>query len=405
MTKDNYIVQIRSIIDAHHTQYGKFLKRPENKHLLDYIMAYESEKLKNNNMQTHLYWLLNGIHDFPICDAPDCNNPITRDVANIFRGYDRTACSCKCARKTDHYKEAYKKSINEHFGCDHPMHSQEIKDKVRETTTERWGGIGFASDEIHQKYEDKCMELYGVKNGGGSEQALKKIVETTRERFGVDNAMQCEEIKKKVDDTNLEKYGEKRYILTEEGQEQRIQTCIEKFGGRCPMSSPEVQEKSKQTKKERYGDEHYHNVEQMVKSQKELYGGLWGGERGRLNNKPYTTSKGEKEVLEFVKSIYHGTIIENDRTQMEPNSENNWIENHELDIWLPDIKVAIEFNGTYWHSLPNIMESDKFKRLQCESRGIKLFTISEEEWNSDKDSLKSSLSEMVNSFNEAKLKL
>ena len=164
------------------------------------------------------------------------------------------------------------------------------------------------------------------------------------------------------------------------------------------MSSPEVQEKSKQTKKERYGDENYNNVEQIVKTQKELYGGLWG-------NKIYHTSKGEKEVLEFVKSIYHGTIIENDRTQMEPNSENNWIENHELDIWLPDIKVAIEFNGTYWHSLENVSESDKFKRLQCESKGIKLFTISEEEWNSDKDSLKSSLSKMVNSFNEAKLKL
>ena len=38
------------------------------------------------------------------------------------------------------------------------------------------------------------MEL---KNGGGSEQALKKIMETTRERFGVDNAMQIDEIKKK----------------------------------------------------------------------------------------------------------------------------------------------------------------------------------------------------------------
>ena len=95
--------------------------------------------------------------------------------------------------------------------------------------------------------------------------------------------MRCEEIKKKVDETNMERYGEKRFILTEEGQEQRIQTCIERFGGRCPMSSPEVQEKSRQTKKERYGDENYNNVEQIVKTQKELYGGLWG-------NKIYHTS-------------------------------------------------------------------------------------------------------------------
>ena len=320
MTNNNYIEQIRSIIDAHHTQYGKFLKRPENKHLLDYIMSYENEKLKNNNMQTHLYWLLNGIHDFPICDAPYCNNPITKNVANIFTGYDRTACSCKCARMTNHYKEAYKKSLVEHYGCEHPMHCQEIKDKVRETTEERWGGIGFASKEIHQKYEDKCMELYGVANGGGSEQALKKIVETTRERFGVDNAMQLDEIKRKVFDKQFE-----------------------------------------------------------------LYGGYWGGTK---NRKIVKISKGEKEVLEYVKSIYSGTIIENDRTQMEPNSENNWLENHELDIWLPGIKVAIEYNGTYWHSLPNIVESDHFKKLQCESKGISLISISEQDWTDDQERCK-----------------
>ena len=213
------------------------------------------------------------------------------------------------------------------------MQCQEIKDKVRTTTEERWGGIEFASKEIHQKYEDKCMELYGVKNGGGSEQALKKIMETTRERFGVDNAMQIDEIKKKVFDKQFE-----------------------------------------------------------------LYGGYWGGTKTR---KIIHVSKGEKEVLEFVKSIYSGTIIENDRTQMTPNDENGWIENHELDIWLPDIKVAIEFNGTYWHSLPNKIESDKFKKIQCESKGIRLLTISESDWDNEQDICKSKIIDflkIVNTF-------
>ena len=180
------------------------------------------------------------------------------------------------------------------------MQCHEIKDKVRTTTEKRWGGIGFASKEIHQKYEDKCMELYGVKNGGGSEQALKKIMET-----------------------KMERYNHPYFVF--------------------PL-----------------------------------------GEQGMV-------SKGEKEVLEFVKSIYSGTIIENDRTQMTPNDENGWIENHELDIWLPDIKVAIEFNGTYWHSLPNKIESDKFKKIQCESKGIRLLTISESDWDNEQDICKSKI--------------
>ena len=44
------IQQISNIVDALHTQYGKFLRKPENKHLLDYIMSYENDKLKDNNM-------------------------------------------------------------------------------------------------------------------------------------------------------------------------------------------------------------------------------------------------------------------------------------------------------------------------------------------------------------------
>ena len=390
MTNDNYIEQIRGIIDAHHAQYGKFLKRPENKHLLDYIMSYESEKLKDNNMQTHLYWLLNDIHDFPVCDAPYCNNPITKNVANIFTGYDRTACSCKCAKKTSHYKEAYKKSINEHFGCNHPMHSQEIKDKVRETTEERWGGIGFASKEIHDKYEEVCMEKYGVANGGGSEQALKKIVETSRKRYGVDNAMQCEEIKQRLVESNLKNHGVECTFQLPEVQEKRIQTCNERFGGNSPMCDPEIQTKAKQTKLERYGNENYNNVEQIVKTQMERYGGLWG-------NKPHkSTSKVEKDVLEYVKSIYHGQIVENDRTQMRPTDENGWFDNHELDIWLPEIQVAIEVNGDYWHSFPKVMKTDTFKMFQYEAKGITLVSIRESDWNNNQEFSKKQIASIVN---------
>ena len=328
----NKIIQeIRTIVDTHHTQYGKFLRKPENKHLLEFIENYESEKLKDNNLQTKIYWILNNLHDYPKCHNPNCphGGVVKSNVRNIFTGYgtEYPTCCSACAKHTQEYLKNYGDSLEEKYGSRHPMHCQEIKDKVRTTTEERWGGIGFASKEIHQKYEDKCMELYGVKNGGGSEQALKKIMETTRERFGVDNAMQIDEIKKKVFDKQFE-----------------------------------------------------------------LYGGYWGGTK---NRKIVHVSKGEKEVLEFVKSIYSGTIIENDRTQMTPNDENGWIENHELDIWLPEIKVAIEYNGTYWHSIPNIIESDKFKKIQCESKGIRLLTISESDWDNEQDICKSKIIDFI----------
>lgn len=52
-------------------------------------------------------------------------------------------------------------------------------------------------------------------------------------------------------------------------------------------------------------------------------------------------SKGEKEIVNYIKSIYNGIVLENDKKIIHP---------YELDIYLPEINIAIEFNGTYWHS-------------------------------------------------------
>lgn len=364
------------------------MRKPENKDLFDFIMSYEAKKLKNNNLQTHIYWLLNDIHDFPICDAPECNNPITKDVGDIYNGYDRTACSCKCARKTEHYLKNYRDSIEKHYGCQHPMHCQEIKDKMRKTTEERWGGIGFASKELSEKERKIFLEKYGSDDPGNLPEFREKSRQTSIENWGVDNPMKTEEVKQKIVETNRERYGVDWFMSTDEFKDKSKQTMIDEHGSVKQAYQDRV-EKTKQTKLERYGDENYNNSEQIVKTQVERYGGLWG-------NKSYNTSKGEKEVLDFVKSIYSGTIIENDRTQMTPNEENKWLENHELDIWLPEINVAIEYNGTYWHTLPNVVESDHFKQIQCESKGIKLVSISEEEWETEPDNCKEILKKVCN---------
>ena len=52
------------------------------------------------------------------------------------------------------------------------------------------------------------------------------------------------------------------------------------------------------------------------------------------------TSNAEREMQDYVKSI-HQNVICNDRTIISPK---------ELDIVLPDVKLAIEYDGSYWHS-------------------------------------------------------
>jgi hypothetical protein len=88
----------------------------------------------------------------------------------------------------------------------------------------------------------------------------------------------------------------------------------------------------------------------------------------------YNSSKGENQVANFVRNIYNGEVIQNTKKILDNGKE--------LDIYIPDKHIAIEFNGTYWHST---IYKDKYyhqqKTLDCHRQGIRLIHIFEYEWN------------------------
>lgn len=93
-----------------------------------------------------------------------------------------------------------------------------------------------------------------------------------------------------------------------------------------------------------------------------------------------TTSKYEQELEEFIKVICSSEIIRNTREIIPPL---------ELDIYIPEKKIAIEFNGDYWHNedhKPKDYHVDKYKC--CKDNDILLISIFESEWNSNKDAIK-----------------
>lgn len=100
-------------------------------------------------------------------------------------------------------------------------------------------------------------------------------------------------------------------------------------------------------------------------------------------------SAGEKEVLDFVISLVgEHTVISNDRTIIPP---------YELDIYIPDYNVAIEYCGLYWHSEAKKSKTTyhKHKFTACDKLGIRLLTIYEDEWNDKKDIVQSTISHIL----------
>ena len=88
-----------------------------------------------------------------------------------------------------------------------------------------------------------------------------------------------------------------------------------------------------------------------------------------------SASKGEAELAAWVLQLCPDAVSRT-RTIIPPC---------ELDIYVPSAKIAIEYNGMYWHSCDPLTASgrdlkDQQKRLDCLAKGIDLFVVWEWDW-------------------------
>lgn len=91
-----------------------------------------------------------------------------------------------------------------------------------------------------------------------------------------------------------------------------------------------------------------------------------------------TASKGENELTDYVESLGH-TVIRRDRTLLDGK---------ELDIYLPELKLALEFNGDYWHSDEWLLSrgnitAEEYHRTKLElaaEKGVRLGFVWNSEW-------------------------
>ena len=89
-------------------------------------------------------------------------------------------------------------------------------------------------------------------------------------------------------------------------------------------------------------------------------------------NIKYNISSKERELNNVVQEMYNGEVITN---------KIGIITNKELDIYIPEKRLAIEFNGSYWHS--DIFKNRLYhqqKTINCAKQGIRLIHIFEYEW-------------------------
>ena len=254
--------------------------------------------------------------------------------------------------------------------------------------------------DVLQKKEKYFIQKFGVQNPSQSIEIKNKIKNHFISNYSVENPGQIPEVKEKIKQTNLDRYGVASPCKNQDIMN-RLKENYKKYTGYIyPSQNPNSIEKRVSSWKKnnhinydelnklvKYKDkqipeEDYNNI--LEKSNISRSGLNKHLKLLNITREPLWVQKDEKELLEFILSNNLATI-ENSKNIITP---------YELDIYIPELKLAIEFNGDYWHQT-NKSGKNKFKQLYktnlCESKGIRLIHIWGHEWLNNKEFIKSLL--------------
>ena len=349
--------------------------------------------------------------------------------------YSRKACSEECAQKlrentwVEKYgvnnpgksiivKEKTKKHNLEVWGEDSPSKTSTIKQKLKKA----WEDKSLKElEEINQKKEETNLKMYGVKCVFQSKEIQNKIKLTNLQNLGVEYPTQARLVLQKCRETSLEHWGVSNPMQSLVVQEKGKQTCLKKYGTDNASKSPEIIAKIIIKNNIKYGANSLTqaNISKEIRDLfdtfeflKELYitqrlstvkiAEMYGVGQSfvlyklKKQNIPIIKydSSGETEIQKYLESL---------ELCVERNLRNILPSRRELDLYIPNKKIAIEFNGIYFHSEQVLETGTKrdgkmfhlSKTLEAEQLGIHLIHIFEDDWNFKQEIVKARLRQVV----------
>jgi hypothetical protein len=319
------------------------------------------------------------------------------------------------------------------YGGNSPTCDPEIVKKIEQTNLKKWGAkCTLQSPDISESVKNKFLEKFGVENPFQSKIVLDKCKKTLIENWGVDVPLKSKELLDKLKQTNIEKYGHDNIFKLEQVKRDIILNQIEKYGD-LYVRTDEFKDKSKSTSLKKWGNEFFGRskeyIERIIKNKSSSYNidiksydfenKTYKIKCGKCHNisdlksdiiysraksevdicttcnpigDKYTSSH-EKKILEFLRE--NGVLCETTNMSV--------IHPYHLDICSHEHKIAIEFNGLWWHN--EFFKNRNYhinKYNNCIKAGFDLIQIWEDDWNLKKDIVKSIL---LNKFGKTKDKI
>jgi len=275
-------------------------------------------------------------------------------------------CSQKCSNVDPEVKKKKAQTSLKHFGVPNPGQSEQVREKIKETSIKHFGvQCSFQAESVKNKMKETSLRKFGVEHPMKSDIVKEHQKESIRERLGVDYPMHSKEVREKSKKTCLGKYGEENVAKSDYFKEKLFNTNFNKHHKNIQDFNHEfIRENFIEDCKFKIQEfEDYFGINSRVVANrfKRKLGIL------EQNNDSYIDqgySKEEKELFEWIPTE---NKVCNIRSIINPL---------ELDMYLPDYKLAIEYDGAYYHSEQFKPEGYHiFKTSECEKHGIQLLHI------------------------------
>lgn len=367
----NIILSINKILEEN-TSYAAYRKKIK-------FQYPEIDKQLSESTYSYAEALYLFIHQLPA--KPVCKH-CTGDLKYIDRtvGYN-LYCSHRCYVANGSGADKRRATCLAKYGVTNSLGHPGVREKRKTTMIKKYGSE-FPLQNISLK--EKSIATY---KAGYSDEYLIKRKRTNLERYGVEHSTQAPEVMALIRDNNLAKYGvewvQQSPIVNNKSISTRRSKFFDNIITRCPNATP------------LFSKEDYINVDTKYrwlcnKCSSEYEDSIDDGSLPVCKTcypVSANSSMGEKELLHYIVHDLGCNVIENTKNVIYPK---------ELDMYIPELNIAIEYNGLYWHSDKKVVKSyhrDKF--LLCKEKNIQLIQIFEDEWIFKQDIVKSRLMHLL----------
>lgn len=310
------------------TNYKKMIKMGNvDQSIIDWI---DQQYTEYDNMFDKIQSIIKG--DYRKC--ANCSKPIS------WRNYKKKNCSIECSNKSA--VKNLKISMLDKYGVESAVHNDQIRTKIEQT----------------------CLKRYGTKKPGASETVRNKIKQTNLDRYGVISTLSVDSVREQQRNTriinDMKQFERLTGIQTDQSTYEQMRL---KSGFNYTPDFMAAMYDYVSTRTQPDVDIVYQNLSPNASFLRKKMLGI---------NTP--GSSPEEEIVRFIRDDLGLEVITNSRTIIKP---------YELDIYIPSHKVAIEFNGTYWHCDKHTRMDPNYHQMKtkmCNDIGITLIHIYEHKY-------------------------